>query len=227
MEVICSSNEQPHWKNGDMNEEAQRFLHELEKALVGEAYAKEIVHEYRMHLNAMLSELESNESMTYKEIVDRLGTPEELAALWKEEKSVTPKNMQRLFVFLNIALFLGGALFTVGYNVLEWQWLDDLWKTLTESTTFMLFIYLFFWGLLGYEIGKAFGARGKKVLNRTFIICVIPNIVFMSLVLFRFIPSSWLDALPDGPFIIVCILGTIGLYPISLLGYRWGKKQSV
>src|SRR5699024_4476584 len=143
----------------------------------------------------LLSDLPIDSDKVYADLVHRLGTPEELAAVWKEEKSITPKKMQRLFVFLNIAIFLAGAILTVGYNVLEWAWLDRLWGVLTESTTIIIFIYMFFWGLLGYEIGKAFGARGKKILLRTFIISVIPNLVLMYLIIFQFIPYEWFDPL--------------------------------
>lgn len=210
-----------------MNEEAQRFLQDLAKALAGDPKQDEIIAEYTMHVEDMLADLDVEDAAVYETLVDRLGSPEELAALWKEEKSVTPGKMQRLFVLLNVALFLGGALFTVGYNVLEWHWLERLWGSLTEATTIVILFYMFFWGLLGYEIGKAFGARGKRILNRTFIICVIPNLILMYLIVFRLIPYEWFDPLLNGTFIILCILSTVALYPISWLGYHWGRKASV
>lgn len=208
-----------------MNEEAQRFLDDLEKALGDDPKRAEIMAEYRLHVEEVLYEL--SEEGTYDALVSRLGSPKELAELWKTEKSVTPRKMQQLFVFLNIALFILGAILTVGYNVLGWQWLGILWGNLTESTTIIIFIYMFFWGLLGYEIGKAFGARGKKILRRTFIICIIPNLILMYLIVFRLIPYEWFDPLLDGKFILLCIFCTFALYPISWLGYRWGRKASV
>lgn len=212
-----------------MNEEAGRFLRELEIELGNSPHAEEILADYKMHVIEMLRDSESGNTkpLTYQEITERLGTPEELAAIWKEENSVTPKKMQRLFVFLNIALFLGGALLTLGYNVLEWQWLDELWRRLTELTTLIIFTYLFFWGLLGYEIGKAFGAKGKKIVNRTFLIAIIPNVILMYVIVFRLIPYSWFDPLLDRTFVLFSVLGTLSLYPICLLGYRWGRKKSV
>lgn len=210
-----------------MNPEAQRFLQDLIEAMADDPKRDEIIAEYTMHVEDMLQDLPADTTNIYETLVNRLGSPEELAALWREEKSVTPRRMQRLFVFLNIALFLGGALFTVGYNVLEWHWLDTLWNGLTEVTTIVILLYMFFWGLLGYEIGKAFGARGKKILLRTFMISVIPNLLLMYLIVFKFIPYEWFDPLLNGSFIILCILSTAALYPISWLGYRWGKRASV
>lgn len=209
-----------------MNEEAERFLHQLEKALEGELKSNEIMAEYRMHIDELLQDAAEGK-VTYEFLCMRLGSPEELAQLWREEKSVTPRKMQRLFVFLNIALFLGGAIFTLGYNVLGWEWLAALWRALTEATTIIIFIYMFFWALLGYEIGKAFGARGKKILRRTFIVCIIPNLILMYLIVFRLIPYQWFGPLLDGPFVLLCILCTTALYPVSWIGYRWGRKQSV
>lgn len=210
-----------------MNSEAERFLQDLARRLDEDPKREDIISEYTMHVREMLEEDSLDEKNVYEAIVNRLGSPEELAALWKEEKSVTPEKMQRLFVFLNIAIFVGGALFTVGYNVLEWSFLEHLWNGLTEVTSLVILIYMFFWGLLGYEIGKAFGARGKKILIRTFMICVIPNLILMYLIIFRLIPYEWFDPLLDGSFIILCILSTAVLYPISWLGYRWGRKASV
>ena len=210
-----------------MNPEAERFLKELENALDHDSAREEIMAEYEMHVKEMPTDLEGTQDKVYEFLVDRLGSPEELADLWKNEKSVTPKNMQRLFVFLNVALFVGGALFTIGYNILEWEWLDVLWRTLTEATTLIILFYMFFWGLLGYEIGKAFGARGKKILIRTFIICIIPNLILMYLIVFRVIPYEWFDPLLDVKFIVLCIVCTLTLYPISWLGYLWGRKASV
>lgn len=210
-----------------MNPEAERFLQELEKALADDPNRTEIVAEYRMHIEEMLAEREDTDQEIYAYLKSRLGSPEELAQLWREEKSVTPKKMQRLFVFLNIALFIGGALFTIGYNVFGWKWLEFLWDSLTESTTIIMLIYMFFWGLLGYEIGKAFGASGKKVLVRTFLVCIIPNLLLMYLIVFRLIPYDWFGTVLDGKFIVFCIMCTFALYPISWLGYRWGKRASV
>lgn len=210
-----------------MNPEAERFLKDLERALHDVPNCREIIEEYEMHVKEMLAEFDGMESGVYEHLIERLGSPQELAKIWKTEKSVTPKNMQRLFVFLNIALFVGGALFTIGYNVFEWKWLEALWKTLTESTTILILIYMLFWGLLGYEIGKAFGARGKRILVKTFIVCIIPNLILMYLIVFRLIPYEWFDPLLDAKFIVLCIICTFMLYPISWLGYRWGRKDSV
>lgn len=210
-----------------MKKEAERFLKELKQRLDDDPESDEIIAEYTLHIKDILNEGAAEETDVYEMLVLRLGSPEELAAMWKEEKSVTPGKMQRLFVFLNLGLFIGGGLLIFGHNVLEWHFIELLWDGLTEATTLIIFAYMFFWGLLGYEIGKAFGARGKKILIRTFLICIIPNLILMYLIVFQLIPYEWFDPLLDATFIILCIISTIALFPVSWLGYKWGRKDSI
>ena len=91
-----------------MNPEAERFLKELENALDHDSAREEIMAEYEMHVKEMLTDLEGTQDKVYEFLVDRLGSPEELADLWKNEKSVTPKNMQRLLCFLTSLYLLVG-----------------------------------------------------------------------------------------------------------------------
>lgn len=81
-----------------------------------------------------------------------------------------------------------------------------------------------FWALLGYEIGKGFGHNGRVLLNKTFLLSLIPNLILMVLTVFQIIPHSWFAPLLTKTFIIACIIFTIILYPISWIGYRWGEK---
>ncbi|MGA9227681.1 MAG: hypothetical protein WB217_15155, partial [Mesobacillus sp.] len=81
--------------------------------------------------------------------------------------------------------------------------------------------------LLGYEIGKGFGHRGRSLMKKTFILSILPNILLMNLTLFEVIPHGWFQPLLSSAFIIKCILLTALLYPICLAGYKWGKKASV
>jgi hypothetical protein len=210
-----------------MNQEAERFLRELEEALANDSHRHEILAEYRQHILEMLAEHSPAEMKTYDFLVSRLGSPKELAKMWKEEKSVTPKKMQYLFVILNIGLFVSGALFIAGFYVFDWEWLDYLFRIVTESAVLLILIYLFFWGLLGYEIGKAFGARGDRILNRTFIVCLIPNLVVVYLIIFYFLLPGLPRSVSEGSLLILTALCTGVLYPVSRLGCLWGKKASV
>lgn len=203
----------------------KRFFQELDQVLGKHPEKQEIIAEYRSHVYELLREEDIQD--VYDEIVKRLGTPEEIAAIWKDEAKVTPKKMQLLFVVLNVLIFLGGIVLTIVYNVYHVEWIEVLWKRITAVPSIIIMVYMAFWGLLGYEIGKEFGSGGLTILRRTFTYAVIPNLVLMYLIVFKLIPHDWFQPLLSGRFILVCILLTIMLYPISWIGYRWGRKASV
>ncbi|MFC4559559.1 hypothetical protein ACFO3D_15270 [Virgibacillus kekensis] len=209
-----------------MKEAAETFLSELEEALGNHPEKQQIMEDYRMHVDDLLQEREHDNRQVYDELVQRMGTPEELARAWRQE-TVTPNKMQWLFVSLNIGIFTGGIVLTFSYNFFQWEWAEFLWTLLTNIPFIIMVGYILFWGLLGYEIGKEFGGSGRKLLRRTFILSIVPNLLFMYLILFRVIPYSWFDPLLSFPFIMTCIIFTGFLYPVCLAGFRWGRKISV
>lgn len=204
------------------------FLTEL-KALLGNHPEKEsILQEYEAHLDELLIEfLNLDETEVQDKVFQRFGTPKEIASIWKEELTVTPSNMKWLFISVNILFFGGGAALTLAHNVFDWTWLKSLWNQLTSIPILIALIYMVFWALLGYEIGKGFGHKGKQVLKRTFILALVPNLTLMFLTVFKIIPHEWFNPLLTETFIGLCIFLTILLYPLCLISYRWGKKASV
>ncbi|NAP00926.1 hypothetical protein FRY77_33745, partial [Halomonas sp. MG34] len=155
-----------------MNEAAKTFQEKLADELDDHPDKESILAEYQAHIYEL--EQETGKS-SYPILVERLGEPEEIASLWKQEAAITPKKTQWLFVILNVAIFLGGATLTIIYHLFDWNWTDILWEGLTKAASLIMVIYTFFWGLLGYEIGKEFGEAGRKLLKKTFLICLIPN----------------------------------------------------
>lgn len=212
-----------------MERPKNRFLEELEEWLGNHQDKKSILLEYEAHIEEIVIESFGckDENELTERIISRLGSPEEIAVLWKEELSVTPSNMKWLFILMNILFFGGGSLLTFFHNVFQWKWLSVVWSHLTAMPTLIAFIYMFFWALLGYEIGKGFGHGGRSLLRKTFLLSLIPNLLLMVLTVFEIIPHSWFDPLLTKTFIIACIILTILLYPISWLGYRWGRKASI
>jgi hypothetical protein len=212
-----------------MERPKNRFLEELSKGLGNHQDKVNILLEYETHIDEIIIEsLDCDkEDEVMDRIISRLGSPEEIAEMWKEELSVTPSNMKWLFILMNILFFGGGSLLTLAHNLYDWEWLSVVWSHLTTIPTLIAILYLFFWALLGYEFGKGFGHRGRTLLKKTFIFSLIPNLLLMILTVFEIIPHSWFAPLLTKTFIIACIILTIFLYPISLLGYRWGKKASI
>ena len=205
------------------------FLAKLAQALGNHQEKESILMEYDAHLDELLVELYElkDECQARDQIYLRFGTPEEIASMWKEELSVTPSRMKWLFILVNILLFGGGAFLTLAHNLFDWSWLTSLWNQLTSIPILIALMYMFFWALLGYEIGRGFGYKGKKIMNRTFFLALIPNLILMILTVFRIIPHEWFDPLLTKTFMGICIFLTILLYPVCLMCYRWGKKASV
>lgn len=212
-----------------MERPKNKFLEELGKRLGNHHDKKSILMEYEVHIEEIMIESQdcNDENEMMERITSRLGSPEEISAMWKEELSVTPSNMKWLFIVMNILFFGGGSLLTFFHNVFQWNWLSVVWSHLTAIPTLIAFIYMFFWALLGYEIGKGFGHRGRSLLKKTFLLSLIPNLLLMVLTVFGIIPHSWFEPLLTKTFILACIIFTILLYPISWLGYRWGRKASI
>ena len=211
-----------------MERPKNRFLEELAKGLGNQLDKQEILREYGSHIDEILLESEcQDEDTVFELIVARLGSPEEIVQIWREEFSVTPSNMKWLFILLNVLFFGGGSLLTMAHNLYQWQWLAVIWNHLTAIPTLIAILYLFFWALLGYENGKGFGHNGRVLLNKTFFLSLIPNLALMVLTVFEIIPHDWFAPLLTKTFIIACIIFTIILYPVSWIGYRWGRKASV
>ncbi|MCA0972579.1 hypothetical protein LCM20_18430 [Halobacillus litoralis] len=203
--------------------EHDRYLEELSQALSFHPERGSIVEEYKGHLTAM----DGAGQLTYDDLIMRLGSPGEIAEMFKEEHSVTESRLQWLFVLCNIVLFVGGGLLTVGYHLLEWNVLEWVFERLISIPTIIILLYIGFWALLGYEIGKAFGPRGVALLKKTYVIGIIPNLILMLLTLFKVIPHKWFAPLVTPQFIVVCIVCTALLYPISWLTCRWGRRMSL
>src|SRR5699024_9301454 len=83
-----------------------------------------------------------NKHITYEQLVKQLGTPHDIAKMWKQETGITPKKTQWLFILLNLLIFVGGGLFTYSYHILEWEWIHSIWNWLTE-VSFLLLLFLF------------------------------------------------------------------------------------
>src|SRR5690625_6827568 len=100
-----------------MNDAENQFIRELEKELGNFPDKGNIVAEYKLHIFELA---EDNGTATYDDLIRKLGTPREIAKVWKQENGVTPKKTQWLFVLLNISLFLGGTLLILCYHIFNY-----------------------------------------------------------------------------------------------------------
>src|SRR5690625_5943553 len=107
------------------------------------------------------------------------------------------------------------------YNYFEWSWVGRVWAGLTEASFLIMLIYTLFWGLLGYEIGREFGHRGYRLLQRTFLISIIPNLLLLYLVVFKVFLYDWFGLMLNICFIFLFILFTGIFYLLFLVVFRW------
>ncbi|MBM7584085.1 hypothetical protein JOC86_000622 [Bacillus pakistanensis] len=208
----------------------KKFLQRLEALLEQHPDKRKIINEYEDHLNELITELsliKDSSKQDQEVILERLGTPEEIAEAWNHEITVTPRKTQWTFLITNLCFFAAGSLLTFTYHHYHWSWLQSMWTSLTSLPFLIIVLYLLFWGLLGYEIGKEFGHSGRSLLKRTFLLAIVPNLLLMNLIVFEIIPHTWFNPLLNPSFIVTCIVFTVFLYPISWIGFRWGKRVSI
>jgi hypothetical protein len=212
-----------------MIELKEQYLEQLEKGLKNHPKKQIILMEYDLHITEMLNDLPSknNHQSEMKLIMERLGTPAEILESWNADLSITPNKAKWNFVLINIIFFTFGIVLTVLHNLFAWDWTKVIWGRLTSISGLIIFLYILFWMMLGYEIGKAFGPSGKKLMLKTFLLSIIPNLVLMYLILFKIIPHEWFQPLLTKDFILICVSFTAILYPICTVGYYWGKKASI
>lgn len=212
------------------HEAKERYLNQLRKELKKHSQRNSILQDYEAHLDDLAHEY-SDQSMAPEDweqlFYERIGHPKEVALLWQEELSVTTSKTFLLFLFMNAAFFIAGGVLTFAHLFNYNAWIQTIWQSLTSIPFIIMFLYMGFWAFLGYEIGKSFGAGGRPLLKKTFLISILPNLGLMLLVLFRIVPHDWFHPLLSTTFIMLCIGGTILLYPICWAGFRWGKKQSL
>ncbi|MFC0470158.1 hypothetical protein ACFFHM_06375 [Halalkalibacter kiskunsagensis] len=207
-----------------------RYLQQLESNLREHPNKYSILDEYEQHIEMLMLERDNDFHSTEDEweyLIERLGNPEYIASLFNKEFAISPSKTTWIFIISNLIFFTGGLILTFFYNQFDVSGIQHLWNSLTNFKSLFILLYLFFWILLGYEIGKEFGPKGQSLLVRTFLLSLIPNLTLMCLVVFRVIPHQWFQPLLSNQFILACIIFTALLYPVSFLGYYWGKRVSV
>ena len=151
-------------RNGDTDDGVrrliERYLQEVDEALVGvpAAQRREILEDLRAHIDASLAAAGGRDEATVRTILDRLGSPEELARETRERLGV-PEPMpvaQAGPGLLEYAAIVLTALFwPVGILL---AWLSPMWRTRDKVIATLigcLAIVLAIVGLMAYRVGTA------------------------------------------------------------------------
>ncbi|MFJ5622375.1 hypothetical protein ACIQD3_06430 [Peribacillus loiseleuriae] len=205
------------------------FLIQLNELLPKQVDKAEILAEYENFIFEIENEtMIANEDELIELVMKQIGTPEQLANNWKSEPVYHPNRAMIGFFLVNLIIFLAGSLLTVCYHTLEIVWIQQTWNVLIGVPVTLLLLYSIFFWLLGFEVGKEFGHRGRVMAPRIFLLTIIPNIILMIGTVFQLYPFEWFQPLLNGSFIVDCVLFTLLLFPINCwIGYRIGKRLSV
>src|SRR5699024_3714460 len=154
MDAICKSNVEDDREDRVMNEEAQRYINELQTELSDQKDYQAIVADYEAHIYEMLQHEHIPHNEVYETLVEHLGSPTAVAKIWRQETGHTPRKTHWLFVLLSIAIFVGGTVLLICLPLFGWKWLIHVWDTVANIQIFIFGLYAIFWSLLGYAMGK-------------------------------------------------------------------------
>ncbi|MFP9126333.1 HAAS signaling domain-containing protein [Niallia sp. BSM11] len=208
----------------------QEYLDILRACLENYERVEDILLEYEQHLTDLIAEISSlgiSEAEAMEQVIARIGKPKDMAALFSEERTITASRTKWIFFFGNFIFFAAGLILTVFYHSIPSPTVKQLWFFLTSIPFLIIFLYLFYWLILRFEVGKEFGLGGKKLFKRTFYIALMPNLFLMMMVVLRIIPPAVFAPLLTNEFTDVCIVFTILFYPVSILGFRYGTTKSI
>ncbi|WP_226670417.1 DUF1700 domain-containing protein [Metabacillus litoralis] len=207
-----------------MTRSKQQFLDTLKKSLPETVNKDEVVFEYELHIN---EKLHDRVDLTIDEIIEQLGDPFEIAKLYVEVEPIKQSFVSRNFVFCNFMFFFIGSLLTLCYHVFEDSIFSEAWGLLARIPLTIVIVYTFFWMILGFEIGREYGVLGKKIFSKTVFISIVPNVLLMVMTLLHFIPNHWFQPILTSEFVVLCVVMTFLIYPISKLFYYIGVYRSV
>lgn len=208
----------------------EMYIKQLEQRLRVHPNREEVMAELIVHIEEEMADLlrnGMNEPEAVQVIIEQFGHPSELAAQFGKIAETTPVKTKIILVLSNHFLFLLGACLTLCYHLGSMPVLQTAWEMLAKSSLLILFIYTGFWLFIGYQIGKEFGAKGKKILFETMCYALIPNMVLMLGILYGVFPTQWFSPFLTQSFIVACLGVTLLFYPFSQFGYYFGRHQAV
>lgn len=158
-------------------------------------------------------------------IVQELPCPLDLA---KHYESTHPPKFKQIMIFsfiVNFVFFIIGGFITFLYHQFSYQTVIILWSYLIEMQWVILFLYSAFIVSIGFLIGKEFGSRFNRYIKSILLLTFSPNILFMIMVLYSWVPQRWFEPMLTPAFLIFCVILTLLYYPLSKIAYKIGQLQ--
>ncbi|KAA0549948.1 hypothetical protein FZW96_00950 [Bacillus sp. BGMRC 2118] len=201
----------------------ETFLKELKAQLPMNVNKEDIIREWELHIYDAVSELDCSE----EEVIENLGDPKEIAEAYGYNTPVQKNWVVPFYIGCNALFYIAGSLITLAYHTTEHPIVESIWNTLIGYAPAIIGGYLLFWIFLGFEIGRTYGVRGSRVLSKTVLISMLPNIILMMLTLYKWIPIELFETLLTPMFVLICVVLNFLLYPICRIAYRVGISRSL
>lgn len=219
----------PHAGERAMINTKADYLQKLQELLKDHPDRDAIADEISSHIDECLEcfchdGLSENEAMLLT--INQIGSPEQVAEKFAYISSAASAMANKLFICVNFTFFFVGGCFAVGANIFKIHALQLIWNMLSQSGWLILIAYSGYWALMGYEIGKEFGASGKELLKHTMGMAIVPNLILMFMTFLGFLPNEWFSTVLNSSFLIGCIIATILFFPISYIAYFWGVRKA-
>ncbi|MGE8203471.1 permease prefix domain 1-containing protein [Heyndrickxia sp. NPDC080065] len=200
------------------------YIDNVKVALDNHPDAVGICNEISSHIEEGVKErmlLGVSEKQALEEVLDSMGDPIELGkgfCTTSNSKQNTPIH----FILINWCFFIGGFFIAISNQASLFPILSNVWTFLVHMSEYILLLYLLYWFYIGYFIGKQYGPKGKRLVRKTLIVALIPNVALMVAVLFEFYPEGFFSPLLNPMFLFFCVLSTLCFYPISKVAYKFG-----
>lgn len=204
-----------------------QYIEQLEKELRQHPDRTEIIAEITVHMKEEMSAQNLPEKEAMAIIINKFGSPQELAGSFRQASLPSPQQVKVLFILFNIGVFIVGIAITFGHHLGNLSFFHWAWGALAQNSWWVLMTYTAYWILIGYHLGKEFGSQGKKLLTETVRLTIISNLFFMMIVLYGIMPIEWFRLFLTAPFFGACLIATILFYPISQAGFYLGKHQGL
>ncbi len=199
----------------------EEYLTELKRLLPNTINKTDVLKEWAQHFDdAMVDN-------PIETVIERLGNPAEIAIAYLENTPMHKNWIAPFFIGCNGLFFILGALITLAYKITNHPIAQIIWNSLVSVAPVIMGGYLLFWVYLGFEIGRTYGVKGTKLLSKTVLLSILPNVILMLLTLFNWIPAETFSPLLSPMFVFFCVIFTFLVYPISRIAFKVGLSRSL
>lgn len=212
-----------------MNADVQGYLAEVQRHLPKHVNHGEVIAELGAHLHEAALELQHegmDSAAAVTTVLRQMGAPRKLARAYSSSRPLSAAGWSAALLLVNGLCFAAGAGLLMGQQGGSATAAYGF-HVLAAGKEGVLLIYALVWLLSGYMLGRKHGAQAEKRIRRVITLPLLPNYLFMLLVLFRILPGHWFDSLLSMPFLLLCIGATLMFSRLARLGCRWGTYAAL